>query len=71
MKCALVKRPELGREVEFVPDFGFCQAGETFTFNMTWRPTAKLLSRCERWLDEDSRALEIPMRVTVPDQVRP
>lgn len=46
------------------------KAGETFTFNMTWRPTAKLLARCERWRDEDSGALDIPMKVTVPDQVR-
>ena len=25
MKCNIQKRKELGKEVEFIPDFGFCQ----------------------------------------------
>ena len=47
------------------------QAGESFAFNMTWRPTPALLARCKRHVEEETGVLDIPMRVTVPDQVLP
>jgi hypothetical protein len=38
---------------------------------MTWRPTPALLARCKRHVEKDTGVLDIPMRVTVPDQVLP
>ncbi|GLI70333.1 hypothetical protein VaNZ11_015289 [Volvox africanus] len=73
MKVTVVPRPELEGFFEFSPDFGFVQAGGSIPIAIRFKPTPALLTACRRHLvdPEEDQIIEVPMRLSVPDQTLP
>ncbi|GIL93003.1 hypothetical protein Vretifemale_20446 [Volvox reticuliferus] len=73
MKVTVVPRSELEGFFEFSPDFGFVQAGDSFPIAIRFKPTPALLTACRRHLvdPEEDQIIEVPMRLSVPDQTLP
>ncbi|GIL67303.1 hypothetical protein Vafri_20688, partial [Volvox africanus] len=73
MKVTVIPRPELEGFFEFSPDFGFVQAGDSFPIAIRFKPTPALLTACRRHLvdPEADQIIEVPMRLSVPDQTLP
>lgn len=70
-KC-LVKVPhELRGCVEVIPDMVFVQAKSSAVFSIKMAPNAETAERCARHVNPETGALEVPMRVQVPDQAVP
>eukprot|EP00955_Chlamydomonas_euryale_P030151 317728-Chlamydomonas_euryale.AAC.2 len=72
MKLSVVNRPDVSDYFEFSPGFGFAQAGKAFPVMVIFKPRAKMLQQCEKFLvDTDNNVFEIPMKLHVPDQRLP
>eukprot|EP00798_Chlamydomonas_sp_ICE-L_P001974 gene1974-33391_t len=72
MKVNVVPRPDVCDYFDFSPDFGFVQANEEFPIMILFKPKAKMLDQCAKFLvDSENGIFEIPMKLNVPDQKLP
>ena len=64
MKASISVLPELEGFLEFVPAFGYVQAGKEFHFNIKLMATPAVMKHCKKFIvDKELQVLSIPLRV--------
>ena len=69
MKCTASVPPKFSEWLEYQPDSGFVQPGQSFEMSLKFRPGPGLLEASRGYRLEDVIAL--PLKLKVPDQVLP
>nr|XP_015822445.2 cilia- and flagella-associated protein 74 [Nothobranchius furzeri] len=63
--------PEMREHMEIIPESSFIQAQSTFNAQLRFKPRHSLSKDAEKYFDNDTGVLEVPMTVKVAGQVQP